>query len=119
MQLKILEIMFNNQPGHLVYMRDVTAFVKRQETSDEDVISLLSPSPQQLGTQNDIPASVLQIVTEALLRSPSKGLKVFCDRIKSEIGAISYNQKKQFVGPLKSIRNNMLRVENFIVQKCQ
>ena len=80
-QISILDIMFNNNICHLVYMRDITSIVNGQIASATfDPIS--DESHLECGQQ--VTTRELEQVSERLLRDPMQGLKEFQDRIRAE-----------------------------------
>ena len=97
-EMNIIDILYDNKVSNLVYMRDITSYVKQnplliaqKEAEDEDL---------------DV-----EKVTRVLLKSPTIYFKNLAQKVNNEIG-IFQNKRDEIIAKLNSIRYDFLLVKN-------
>lgn len=72
-QVDIIDILYDNEVSNLVYMRDITNYVKK----DPDIIELNESAKEHFDQE---------MVTTTLLNSPATYTKAISDKVRNEIG---------------------------------
>ena len=96
--MNIIDILYDNKVSNLVYMRDITSYVKQN--------SLLIA--QKEAEDDDLDE---EKVTRALLKSPTIYFKNLAQKVNNEIG-IFQNKRDEIIAKLNSIRYDFLLVKN-------
>lgn len=101
-QVDIIDILYDNEVSNLVYMRDITSYVKK----DPDTIELNENVKDNLDPE---------MVTNTLLNSPAAYTLAISDKVRNEIGSRSSSniliQTEELVDALNRIRLDFMTVK--------
>ena len=96
--MKIIDILYDNKVSNLVYMRDITSYVKK----NPEIIIQKKVEDEDLD---------VEIVSKALLKSPTTYFKYLTEKVNNEI-SIFQKERDKIIAKLNCIRYDFLTVKN-------